>query len=97
MTTDDFSPLGQYSPLLPSSCSHANVEWQTIADALQDADETRLGLVAHIAVLAQLARLSPDAFEARSEDVIAFLVKRVLMVPCVDEVSTPPLPLYLIR
>ena len=47
-------------------------------------------------MLAQLARLSPEAFEARSEDVIAFLVKRVLMVPCVDEVRPPlpTLPLY---
>ncbi|KZV76642.1 hypothetical protein PENSPDRAFT_598127 [Peniophora sp. CONT] len=63
---------------------------ETIADALQDADETKL--VAHIAVLAQLARLSPDAFEARSEDVIAFLVKRVLMVSCEDEDESGPPP-----
>ncbi|KAG0700591.1 armadillo-type protein [Suillus ampliporus] len=38
-------------------------------------------LVAHTAVLAQLARLAPDAFERKSDVLMTFLVKKLLMVP----------------
>ncbi|KAG2124196.1 armadillo-type protein [Suillus clintonianus] len=38
-------------------------------------------LVAHTAVLAQFARLAPDAFERKSDVLMAFLVKKLLMVP----------------
>ncbi|KAH7910374.1 armadillo-type protein [Hygrophoropsis aurantiaca] len=38
-------------------------------------------LVAHITVLAQLAHLVPNAFEDKSDVIMAFLVKKVLMVP----------------
>ncbi|KAJ7039761.1 armadillo-type protein [Mycena alexandri] len=38
-------------------------------------------LVAHVAALAQFARFAPDAFEHRSDVLIEFLLKRLLMVP----------------
>ncbi|KAG6833054.1 hypothetical protein H0H87_012065 [Tephrocybe sp. NHM501043] len=43
-------------------------------------------LVAHIAVLAQMARFAPAAFEHKSDVIIDFLLKKVLSVP------TPPDP-----
>ncbi|OCH91293.1 hypothetical protein OBBRIDRAFT_792457 [Obba rivulosa] len=50
---------------------------ETIADNLQEAaPET---LVAHVAVLAQFALRASDAFEQKSEDLMAFLLKQVLM------------------
>ena len=36
-------------------------------------------MVAHIAALAQLAKLAPDAFENKSDVIMAFLLKEVLM------------------
>jgi sister chromatid cohesion protein PDS5 len=39
-------------------------------------------LVAHIAVLAEIARDRPSAFETKSEDIMGFIVKQVLMKPC---------------
>lgn len=50
---------------------------QTIADALPEADSDHQA--AHIAVLAQLALRSPDAFELKSDVITAFLLKKVLM------------------
>ena len=50
---------------------------QAIADALPEADPEHLA--AHIAVLAQLALRSPDAFELKSDVITAFLLKKVLM------------------
>lgn len=50
---------------------------QTIADALPEADLDHQA--AHIAVLAQLALRSPDAFELKSDVITAFLLKKVLM------------------
>ncbi|KAI0037137.1 cohesin-associated protein Pds5 [Vararia minispora EC-137] len=52
---------------------------QTIADGLPDADEATL--TAHLAVLVEIARDRPEAFETRSEEIIVFLVKQVLMQP----------------
>ncbi|KAI0371302.1 hypothetical protein BV20DRAFT_1120710 [Pilatotrama ljubarskyi] len=49
---------------------------ESIADNLGDEDPEKL--VAHIAVLAQLALRAPDAFEQKSDVVTAFLVKQVL-------------------
>ncbi|THH15253.1 hypothetical protein EW146_g5196 [Bondarzewia mesenterica] len=37
--------------------------------------------VAHLTVLKELALIAPDAFEQRSEDIMAFLIKKVLMSP----------------
>ena len=52
---------------------------QTIAESLQTSDhETRM---AYIAALDEFARLAPAAFETRSGVVMAFLLKKVLMVP----------------
>lgn len=36
-------------------------------------------LVAHTTVLAQMARFKPDAFEHRSDTIMAFLIKKLLM------------------
>jgi sister-chromatid-cohesion protein PDS5 len=52
---------------------------QSIADRLSDANPEHL--VAHITVLAQFARLAPDAFESKSDVIMAFLLKEVLMTP----------------
>lgn len=49
---------------------------QFITDELEDVDPEKL--VAHIAVLAQLALRAPDAFEQKSDVVMSFLVKQVL-------------------
>ncbi|KAJ7145311.1 armadillo-type protein [Mycena crocata] len=38
-------------------------------------------LVAHVAVLAQFARFAPDAFEHKSDVLMAFLLKDLLMIP----------------
>ena len=55
---------------------------QSIVENLPDASEDQV--VAHVAVLAQLAKFAPDAFEHKSEVIIPFLLKNILMVP-----STP--------
>ncbi|EGO03586.1 hypothetical protein SERLA73DRAFT_46084 [Serpula lacrymans var. lacrymans S7.3] len=52
---------------------------ESIADNLSEADPDLL--VAHTAALVQFSRLAPDAFEHRSDVIMAFLLKRVLMVP----------------
>jgi sister-chromatid-cohesion protein PDS5 len=52
---------------------------QSIARKLSTAEPDLL--VAHTAVLAQFARLAPDAFERKSDVLMAFLVKKLLMVP----------------
>ncbi|KAI0075977.1 ARM repeat-containing protein [Panus rudis PR-1116 ss-1] len=60
-----------------------------IADSLPEADpDTR---VAHIAVLAELASKAPEAFEQKSDVIMGFLVKKVLMTPIApnpDEMET---------
>lgn len=37
--------------------------------------------VAHVAALTQLVRFAPDAFEQKSETIMTYLSKRILMVP----------------
>ncbi len=44
-----------------------------------NADDQRL--VAHTAVLAELAHTDPDAFESKSEVIMNFIVKQILMGP----------------
>ncbi|KII91267.1 hypothetical protein PLICRDRAFT_105332 [Plicaturopsis crispa FD-325 SS-3] len=51
-----------------------------ITDALPNASPEVLA--AHITVLAQFARLAPDSFEQKSDVIMAFLLKQILMVPC---------------
>jgi len=41
--------------------------------------------VAHITALAQLAKMAPDAFESKSDVIMAFLLKEVLMTPSVPD------------
>ncbi len=44
--------------------------------------------VAYIAALTQISRFAPDAFEQKSDVIMTYLIKRVLMVPSpVDPVS----------
>lgn len=50
---------------------------KSISEKLSEA--TPEELVAHTTVLAQLARLKPDAFEHRSDTIMAFLMKKLLM------------------
>ncbi|OBZ77502.1 Sister chromatid cohesion protein pds5 [Grifola frondosa] len=54
----------------------------SIAEELPEADPDHL--VAHISVLAQLALKAPDAFEQKSDVIMAFLLKQVLMKPQSD-------------
>ncbi|TFK86665.1 hypothetical protein K466DRAFT_492369 [Polyporus arcularius HHB13444] len=49
---------------------------ESITDELEDVEPEKL--VAHIAVLAQLALRAPDAFEQKSDVIMSFLVKQVL-------------------
>ncbi|EIN08867.1 hypothetical protein PUNSTDRAFT_67344 [Punctularia strigosozonata HHB-11173 SS5] len=51
-----------------------------IADSLPEAVDEQL--VAYVAVLQQLAHMAPDAFEQKSDVIIAHLLKEVLMAPC---------------
>jgi len=37
--------------------------------------------VCYVSALAQLARFSPEAFEQKSDVIMSFLVKRILMLP----------------
>uniref|UniRef100_D8QDI4 Uncharacterized protein n=1 Tax=Schizophyllum commune (strain H4-8 / FGSC 9210) TaxID=578458 RepID=D8QDI4_SCHCM len=53
---------------------------QVIDDILEHIEEaTPEQLVAHVAVLVQFARYQPDAFEQKSETIMAFLLKEVLL------------------
>lgn len=52
---------------------------QLISEALPDADpDLRL---AHVSALSVFARLAPDEFEQKSDVIMSFLVKKILMVP----------------
>ena len=55
-----------------------------ITKNLPKADSDTLN--AHIAVLNEMVRSAPDAFEQRSETIVEFLLKEVLMRPCTDKV-----------
>ncbi|KZT68344.1 hypothetical protein DAEQUDRAFT_812146 [Daedalea quercina L-15889] len=61
---------------------------ESIADALPCANPD--SLAAHMAVLAQLALRTPDAFEQKSDVVTSFLIKKVLMnnQEATDEMDT---------
>ncbi|KAF9226311.1 hypothetical protein BS17DRAFT_794477 [Gyrodon lividus] len=50
---------------------------ESISDKLSEA--TPEYLVAHTTVLAQIARFQPDAFEQKSDPIMAFLIKKLLM------------------
>jgi hypothetical protein len=63
---------------------------QTLTDALADAAPD--ALVAHLAALAQFAACAPDALEARSEEIIGFVVKHVLAAPSAAEPVRRPAP-----
>jgi sister chromatid cohesion protein PDS5 len=41
--------------------------------------------VAHITALAQLAKMAPDAFESKSDVIMAFLLKEVLMTSSIPD------------
>jgi sister chromatid cohesion protein PDS5 len=43
--------------------------------------------VAHVAALTQLVRFAPDAFEQKSDIIMTYLSKRILMMP-IPSVST---------
>jgi len=48
--------------------------------------------IAHVAALSQMARFAPDAFEQKSDVVMTYLVKRIIMIPSpVDAVSVTDL------
>lgn len=53
------------------------IVFKSISDKLSEA--TSEELVAHITVLAQMARFRPAAFEHRSDAIMAFLIKKLLM------------------
>ncbi|KAI0280430.1 armadillo-type protein [Russula aff. rugulosa BPL654] len=50
-----------------------------ISKELKNVDDQRL--VAHVTVLAELAHKVPDAFESKSEEIMNFIVKQILMTP----------------
>ncbi|KAH9990948.1 armadillo-type protein [Russula compacta] len=51
----------------------------TISGNLKNVDDQKL--VAHVTVLAELAQKAPDAFESKSEEIMNFIVKQILMSP----------------
>ncbi|KAF8067855.1 armadillo-type protein [Lyophyllum atratum] len=52
---------------------------ESVVEGLPDCSPEQLA--AHIAVLAQVARFAPEAFEHKSDVIMTFLLKQVLMVP----------------
>ncbi len=67
---------------------------QTISKDLKNVDDQRL--VAHVTVLAELAYEVPDAFESKSEEIMNFIVKQILMTPSLrDPVRVPSGCLFL--
>jgi len=52
---------------------------EKISNSLSETEPSLL--VARIAALAQIARYAPDAFEQKSDVIVSFLLKNVLMVP----------------
>lgn len=67
---------------------------QAISKDLKNVDDQRL--VAHVAVLAELAHEVPDAFESKSEEIMNFIVKQILMTPSLrDPVRVPSGCLFL--
>lgn len=52
---------------------------QTVSGNLKNVDDQKL--VAHVTVLAELAQKAPDAFESKSEEIMNFIVKQILMSP----------------
>ena len=60
---------------------------QTISDSLPTAEPDTL--VAHLAVLSEFTVHAPEAFEQKSDVIMRFMLKSVLMAPSpVDEVRT---------
>ncbi|KAI0064905.1 cohesin-associated protein Pds5 [Artomyces pyxidatus] len=55
----------------------------TISDELPDVDPEKL--VAHIAVLVELSLMAPDAFEQKSETIMSFLLKQILIEPSLPD------------
>lgn len=67
---------------------------QAISKDLKNVDDQRL--VAHVTVLAELAREVPDAFESKSEEIMNFIVKQILLTPSPrDPVRVPSGCLFL--
>ena len=67
---------------------------QSISKELKNVDDQRL--VAHVTVLAELAHKVPDAFESKSEEIMNFIVKQILMTPSPrDPVRAPSGCLFL--
>ncbi|KAI6002991.1 armadillo-type protein [Pisolithus albus] len=56
---------------------------ESVAQRLPDAEPEML--VAHTALLVQMARFRPEAFEHRSDDIMTFLVKGLLLSPSQDD------------
>ncbi|KAI6134781.1 armadillo-type protein [Pisolithus croceorrhizus] len=56
---------------------------ESVAQRLPDAEPEVL--VAHTALLVQMARFRSEAFEHRSDDIITFLVKKLLLSPSQDD------------
>ncbi|KAH9968243.1 armadillo-type protein [Russula dissimulans] len=51
----------------------------TISEDVKNVDDQKL--VAYVTVLAELAQRAPDPFESKSEEIMNFLVKQILMSP----------------
>ncbi len=66
---------------------------QAISENLKNVDDEKL--VAHVTVLAELAHKDPDAFESKSEEIMNFIVKQILMTPSLrDPVRIPSACLF---
>jgi hypothetical protein len=68
---------------------------QAISEELQNVDDPKL--VAHVTVLAELAHKVPDAFESKSEEIMNFIVKQILMTPSLRDPVRVPLACLFLR
>jgi hypothetical protein len=68
---------------------------QAISKDLKNIDDQKL--VAHVTVLAELAHKVPDAFESKSEEIMNFIVKQILMTPSLRDPVRVPLGFFSLR
>ena len=68
---------------------------KAISENLQNVDDQKL--VAHVTVLAELAHEIPDIFESKSEEIMNFVVKQILMTPSLRDPVRVPLACLFLR
>ncbi|KAF9482670.1 hypothetical protein BDN70DRAFT_399452 [Pholiota conissans] len=69
----------RYLAFCKSKATSCSTLVESIADAIAETDSELPA--SYVAALAQLARFAPDAFEQKSDVIMPYLIKRIIMVP----------------